>query len=64
MKVPIAPPIIIPKIISANESTLGLFNVVIMAIVIPIIPIMFPFLADSGLDKPFSANMKKIAEIR
>ena len=35
-----------------------------MAITIPIIPIILPFRADSGCDKPFSAKIKNIAEIR
>ena len=35
-----------------------------IAIIIPIIPKIFPFLEDSGCDKPLSAKINNNAEIK
>ena len=49
-----------PRIIFSYDKTFGLNKVVITAMIIPIIPMILPFLADSGLDRPFKAKINLI----
>jgi hypothetical protein len=64
MIVPIVPPMAMTIIRGIKCAKFGKLNVATNAIIIPIIPMMLPFLADFGEDNPLSAKMKQTADIR